>query len=399
MSMLQSATLKNANISNNASTQKKGMKSKDMGEVFDQMMLKHQGRIDNSEQTSDQKESTQIKNDTKETKIEVEQSDKTEATQTRESAENLLHLYTFFNQNETIQVSMTRDNNSDSFVEESLNIGLDVSVSEEQAVTDVTNMVDSQMAIDPVSPSIVMKEEDSNTNQIERVFGQQKENFEESILTQDTDIKEEGLANSKDMIHNIEEQTNESETVRKEETPYQEDNVNFNRSQLAPLHTRNVEQNQVLTGVENQEGIVTISVPQVEKLPEQLINQLESLRLQEKNEFEIQLEPANLGKIAMKISYDQGKASISLVCSNSMTATLLTSQAEQMGQLMEKHLGAPTEILVDQQENRSWQEDNQNQRQSQNSQQQKEEQERRYYEALQHRNREDFLQQLRIGLI
>lgn len=399
MSMLQSATLKNANISNNASTQKKGMKSKDMGEVFDQMMLKHQGKIDNSDQTSDQKESTQIKNDTKETKIEVEQSDKTEEAQTRESAENLLHLYTFFNQNETIQVSMTRDNNSDSFVEESLNIGLDVSVSEEQAVTDVTNMVDSQMAIDPVSPSIVMKEEDSNTNQIERVFGQQKENFEESILTQDTDIKEEGLANSKDMIHNIEEQTNESETVRKEETRDQEDIVNFNRSQLAPLHTRNVEQNQVLTGVENQEGIVTISVPQVEKLPEQLINQLESLRLQGKNEFEIQLEPANLGKIAMKISYDQGKASISLVCSNSMTATLLTSQAEQMGQLMEKHLGAPTEILVDQQENRSWQEDNQNQRQSQNSQQQKEEQERRYYEALQHRNREDFLQQLRIGLI
>ena len=399
MSMLQSATLKNANISNNASTQKKGMKSKDMGDVFDQMMLKHQGKIDNSDQTSDQKESTQIKNDTKETKIEVEQSDKTEEAQTRESAENLLHLYTFFNQNETIQVSMPRDNNSDSFVEESLNIGLDVSVSEEQAVTDVTNMGDSQMAIDPVSPSIVMKEDDSNTNQIERVLGQQKENFGESILTQDTDIKEEGLANSKDMIHNIEEQTNESETVRKEETRDQEDNVNFNRSQLAPLHTRNVEQNQVLTGMENQEGIVTISVPQVEKLPEQLINQLESLRLQEKNEFEIQLEPANLGKIAMKISYDQGKASISLVCSNSMTATLLTSQAEQMGQLMEKHLGAPTEILVDQQENRSWQEDNQNQRQSQNSQQQKEEQERRYYEALQHRNREDFLQQLRIGLI
>lgn len=399
MSMLQSATLKNANISNNASTQKKGMKSKDMGDVFDQMMLKHQGRIDNSDQTSDQKESTQIKNDTKETKIEVEQSDKTEEAQTRESAENLLHLYTFFNQNETIQVSMPRDNNSDSFVEESLNIGLDVSVSEEQAVTDVTNMGDSQMAIDPVSPSIVMKEDDSNKNQIERVFGQQKENFEESILTQDTDIKEEGLANSKDMIHNIEEQTNESETVRKEETRDQEDIVNFNRSQLAPLHTRNVEQNQVLTGVENQEGIVTISVPQVEKLPEQLINQLESLRLQGKNEFEIQLEPANLGKIAMKISYDQGKASISLVCSNSMTATLLTSQAEQMGQLMEKHLGAPTEILVNQQENRSWQEDNQNQRQSQNSQQQKEEQERRYYEALQHRNREDFLQQLRIGLI
>lgn len=153
-----------------------------------------------------------------------------------------------------------------------------------------------------------------------------------------------------------------------------------------------------LTQAEEQNKMPVLFVKDIEQLPEQLTKQLEHQILAESREMELQLEPANLGKIAMKISYESGKASISLVCSNSNTLKVLSQQAEHMGVLIEKHLGNPTEVYVEKQNDDQWSQQNGEQRDNQNSQQQREEQERRYYKKLKETKSQDFLQQLRIGL-
>lgn len=153
-----------------------------------------------------------------------------------------------------------------------------------------------------------------------------------------------------------------------------------------------------LTQAEEQNKMPVLFVKDMEQLPEQVTKQLEHQILAESKEMELQLEPANLGKIAMKISYESGKASISLICSSSNTLKVLSQQAEHMGALIEKHLGNPTEVYVEKQNDDQWSQQNGEQRDNQNSQQQREEQERRYYKKLKETKSQDFLQQLRIGL-
>ena len=60
---------------------------------------------------------------------------------------------------------------------------------------------------------------------------------------------------------------------------------------------------------------VTVQVRQPEELPEQVTGQIVTKMENGIDEFEIHIEPENLGKIAVKISYQQGEANVSLICS------------------------------------------------------------------------------------
>lgn len=112
-------------------------------------------------------------------------------------------------------------------------------------------------------------------------------------------------------------------------------------------------------------------------------------------EFEIQLEPANLGKLAIKVSYEAGKAAISIVCSSAKTLEAMSQNARTIGDIIEARLGTETAIVVDQAEPDYLEQSNQqNQEQAQQQNNQaKKQSETESAEQI------DFLQQLRLGLL
>jgi flagellar hook-length control protein FliK len=122
------------------------------------------------------------------------------------------------------------------------------------------------------------------------------------------------------------------------------------------------------------------------KLSEQILKQIR----EGNGELDIQLEPHNLGKIRIKISYEDNQISVSLLCTESRTLKLLSQSAGDLGSILESNLERPFQVLVDKQEP-----DYLNQQQEQGGRQ---EQRGQQQESQREENREDFIQKLRLGI-
>jgi len=122
------------------------------------------------------------------------------------------------------------------------------------------------------------------------------------------------------------------------------------------------------------------------KLSEQILRQIRG----GKSELDIQLEPHNLGKIRIEISYEDNQISVSLMCTENKTLKLLSQTAGDLGAILESNLERPFQIQVDKQET-----DYLNQQQDQN---QRQEQREQHQGRQQEGNREDFIQKLRLGI-
>ena len=131
-----------------------------------------------------------------------------------------------------------------------------------------------------------------------------------------------------------------------------------------------------------------------QELMNQLVQQLRDKNAVGKQEFEIQIHPENLGRLAIKVAYAAEKVTISIVCSNDKTMEALSAGAKNIAQIMEKNLGTPTTVVVDQQEE-NYLEQYKEQRNSQQQQQQEQKEEQEHTSE----DTQDFLQQLRLGLI
>nr|WP_288830520.1 flagellar hook-length control protein FliK [uncultured Clostridium sp.] len=122
------------------------------------------------------------------------------------------------------------------------------------------------------------------------------------------------------------------------------------------------------------------------KLSEQILKQIR----EGNGELDIQLEPHNLGKIRIKISYEDNQISVSLLCTESRTLKLLSQSAGNLGSILESNLERPFQVLVDKQEP-----DYLNQQQEQGGRQG---QSGQHQESQREENREDFIQKLRLGI-
>lgn len=151
-------------------------------------------------------------------------------------------------------------------------------------------------------------------------------------------------------------------------------------------------QNQI-QGASGIEQPIYVQANNPQELMDQLLEQLKAKATLGNQEFEIHLQPENLGKLAIKVAYTLEKVSISIVCTNERTMELLSSGAKNIAQIMEETLGSPTTLIVDQEEsNYLEQYNNQGNSRQQQEQEQKEKQDTKD-------NHQDFLQQLRLGLI
>lgn len=184
---------------------------------------------------------------------------------------------------------------------------------------------------------------------------------------------------------------NESSPAGKDNSQAQPESHMAEQTAQAP-----VAQTQPEVQVVKQEEPVRMYVPQSEALPEKVADQLLAKISEGVQEFEIHIEPANLGKIAVKILYQEGQATISVMCSEKRALDVLGRNAGELGQVIEKNLGGTTTIIVDKQEsdylNQQKDENQQNGQDAQQNQQKESKNEQSPEEA------EQFLQKLRLGL-
>ncbi len=110
-------------------------------------------------------------------------------------------------------------------------------------------------------------------------------------------------------------------------------------------------------------------------------------------ELEIQLEPANLGKITVKAVYESGKAAVVISCTNQAALEALSGKAAELGGLLQERMGGQTEIIVDQPQQQYLNQDGRN-----GNQESREEQHRQQKQDGRPQTG-DFLEQLRLGLI
>lgn len=129
----------------------------------------------------------------------------------------------------------------------------------------------------------------------------------------------------------------------------------------------------------------------IQKLPDMLSTKISEGR----QEFEIQIEPANLGRIAIKVLHEAGQTVVSIACSERRTLELIGQNAREIGNMMERNLGNETVVYVEKKDSdyqNEYGEDHSG-RESEQERQKEENKKQKTSDGAQ------FLQRLRLGLI
>jgi len=147
--------------------------------------------------------------------------------------------------------------------------------------------------------------------------------------------------------------------------------------------------------VEKPEMAARVYVEQPEELPEKVTDTLLAKLVEGVKEFEIHIEPANLGKIAVKVLYEGNQTTISIICSEKRAMDALSQNVRDIGNIIERNLGGETTIIVDKQETDYLnQTRDENEQAEQNARQQQKEKD----QNQDGEDAEQFLQKLRLGL-
>lgn len=141
--------------------------------------------------------------------------------------------------------------------------------------------------------------------------------------------------------------------------------------------------------------VTTVHVAQPEELPEKLTDHILSKMSEGAQSFEIEIEPENLGKIAVKILYEDGQATVSILCTEKKALDALGNHAREIGGIIDRNLGGETKIIVEKQEPDYLNRDrDENQQEKQGGQEQQKEGNKKQ----DNEDSEQFLQKLRLGL-
>lgn len=187
--------------------------------------------------------------------------------------------------------------------------------------------------------------------------------------------------------------------ISKEE-PKAKDGTNDSQLQkeqfVQPVAAHNVEN--VSSARETQHvQTQTMHVSQPEEIPEKLPAEMLTQISKGVKEFEIQIAPEHLGKIAIKVLYEDDQTIISIACSEKKTMDIMGHHAREIGDIMERNLGTATEIYVEEKA-----EDYLNQKGNENDQSGRESEQDRQREESRKQKTDDsgqFLQKLRLGLV
>ncbi len=176
-----------------------------------------------------------------------------------------------------------------------------------------------------------------------------------------------------------------------EETQSQADDTYAEQSAAAPVAqapVRNIQE-------EIPQEVTKVHVAQPEELPDKLTDQILGKMQEGVDSFEIEIEPANLGKIAVKIQYQDGQATVSIFCTEKRALEVLGDRAREIGVIIDRNLGGETKIIVEKQEPDYL---NRNNDENQQGKQDEREQQKESHQKQDSDDSEQFLQKLRLGL-
>lgn len=147
-----------------------------------------------------------------------------------------------------------------------------------------------------------------------------------------------------------------------------------------PLKTNDLEVVKIKVG----DGQQVSSEKLIEEVSKSVI-----LKADSSNEYELQLDPENLGKIKVKLLFEEGKLTVSMLCSNGKTANLLAEGISNLTQAIQQSTRSEVAVNVKEENylnNNSEQNERQNSSNQQNQNQQK--------------NQDDteFVDQMKLGL-
>ncbi len=141
--------------------------------------------------------------------------------------------------------------------------------------------------------------------------------------------------------------------------------------------------------------VQTVRVQEPEEIPDKVLEQLLVKTVDGRKEFEIQLEPEELGKILIRVAVAKEATTVSIICTEQRTMELMAKNARDIGAIMEERLETPTTIVVEEKEPSYLEQ--KNQQNSGNAEQEQGQQKQN--EKSREKEGSDFLQQLRLGLV
>ncbi len=149
-----------------------------------------------------------------------------------------------------------------------------------------------------------------------------------------------------------------------------------------------------LTPVEEMRYVKVADVVSVEKgdVAEQLADQI---LMKKQNVFELQLDPMHLGKIQVKVSFEHGETTVSILCASQKAMEVLSDNKASLIGLLENRMGQAANVQVHTQEEQDlfFQHDQQN-----NNKQEQRQEDTHQQKQRQDEDTNSFLQQLRLGL-
>lgn len=214
----------------------------------------------------------------------------------------------------------------------------------------------------------------------------EEEGREASLSEQMAGVKTEEAAPKETIQKNVSEPVHEKVSGKQEEDPKE---VYSQESHKQPV----VERSSSVRTTEQTEG--TNLKTTVEELPERLGKALASGQTAGSQTLTVELEPVSLGKLTIRVEYEEGRAAVSILSSSPKTLELLSQKASEIATILKEHTGEETVIYTQeaqQQQEQDVYDGHQGQsRGDQNGQKQQKEEERHETES--------FAQQLRLGLV
>ena len=132
-----------------------------------------------------------------------------------------------------------------------------------------------------------------------------------------------------------------------------------------------------------------------ETIPQDLGKMLGAKMAEGARTLTLELEPANLGKLTIHLSYEGDRAAVSIMATNPKTLELLNQKASEIAAILEEKTGQETVIFTQKPET-----DQENYDRNPDGKREREEQEEKHQQNKEeHQSFDSFAQQLRLGLV
>lgn len=132
-----------------------------------------------------------------------------------------------------------------------------------------------------------------------------------------------------------------------------------------------------------------------ETIPQDLGKMLGSRLAEGVKTLTVELEPANLGKLTIHLTYEANRAAVSIMATNPKTLEILNQKASEIAAILEEKTGQETVIYTEKPETNQ-----ENYDRNPDGRREREEQEERHQQKQKdHQSFDSFAQQLRLGLV